>query len=1270
MEFNIKKNGTLPLLKMQVVDDGRGEFDSFMSFIETSSLYFSMMDVETGSYKIHLDPAGFVEKTQIDPNAKTEYYIYYKFPKKYTNKVGRYEGEFVLKNTDGTLVLPIREKLYINIQESYGIEDADELINLSLSSVITSGSTILNYVLTSDKPVKYVTTVNFTHTLQTFTGDSIVITTGVTINRGEKAGAVTITLPDVDYFNLTQETSFSNIKVFPIGLRSYTNITEKVVFVLPPSQNITDAILTGVQDEYISVGNNFYLQFIDPIIIEDAILADPENYIKVGEGVYLRFIDTPSVTLTPTQTPTQTPTLTPTPTETTTPTPTVTPSETPVPLVPLTLYIQPLSGGQAIIFDGVTYTSETTVNIVKSTPYNIEAVPTPGFEFVGWNIFGGSFSSTGQSTTVSVSLDSGANLAPSYAVDPNFDALEYQLTTSLSSYQNATDNDWVIITQEEYNNIFGNVDGVVKIGNSDEQVNTRDVATGYDTTTFGTIDANTPLTIPSGYYVVGFVAESWNQNGQVQLGYTTTFHEGTPTYMGNSPNVIGGMTMFYVRKRPSNVEGAPASTNLYPVLNFLPPAYPNAVFNTFGWYTLDNGANWAETVSAFQTAKIQILLTNIKSWPSAPLPSQTPTITPTQTPTKTLTPTNTQTPTITPTITPTPNYIPFISKWNVSSSLELPYSPTGFYNGTIDWGDGNISANTYENRTHTYDSPGEYTVTITGRIEGWDFRYFGISSSLLLTEVIQFGTIRGENNTFDGMFYNCYSLNMNNCVDTPDLGGITSTTYMFYFCLAMDNISNINSWNVSSVKDMSFMFRDCQTFNSNISNWNVSNLLNATAMFQYCWAFNQNISTWNVSKITRVNMVQMLQGATSFNQDLSSWCVPLISSKPPLFDSNTPQWVLPKPIWGTCPAPTPTPTPTQTVTPSQTPIVGPLPFVSRWTANPTIELPLSPTGIYSGTIDWGDGNISDLIYDNREHTYAFSGDYTVTITGQIEGWDFLNYAYTYRPNIKEIMQWGTLRGEGNSNANLLTGCNNLILTGVTDTPNLSGITSLNNMFSFCSSISTISNMNSWDVSWVDDMSEMFSYATLFNQNIGSWDVSNVTNMSGMFGNTTQFNQNIGNWDVSSVTNMSNMFNSTNVFDQNISNWNVSGATNMDNMFFGAFVFNQDLSTWCLPLIPSEPTGFSTGASSWSLPQPLWGGRTIYVNSLWNGATTINSNFLQLTQTPDTLLIRVNDTITDDLDATSVVGLVTSDGTYTYVGTGPGGTIAFDCQFPLTFTGPC
>jgi hypothetical protein len=36
-----------------------------------------------------------------------------------TNRVGRYEGEFVFINNDGTLILPLKEKLYINIVENF-----------------------------------------------------------------------------------------------------------------------------------------------------------------------------------------------------------------------------------------------------------------------------------------------------------------------------------------------------------------------------------------------------------------------------------------------------------------------------------------------------------------------------------------------------------------------------------------------------------------------------------------------------------------------------------------------------------------------------------------------------------------------------------------------------------------------------------------------------------------------------------------------------------------------------------------------------------------------------------------------------------------------------------------------------------------------------------------------------------------------------------------------------------------------------------------------
>jgi hypothetical protein len=119
MEFFIKKNATLPVLKLQVVKDGRSDYNNFMNTIELSSIFFSMVDVESGVPKISSRPAGFVEKVFEDPNAEPEYYIYYQFTNKDTNRVGRYEAQFMLRNDDGVLILPIREQLFINIQESF-----------------------------------------------------------------------------------------------------------------------------------------------------------------------------------------------------------------------------------------------------------------------------------------------------------------------------------------------------------------------------------------------------------------------------------------------------------------------------------------------------------------------------------------------------------------------------------------------------------------------------------------------------------------------------------------------------------------------------------------------------------------------------------------------------------------------------------------------------------------------------------------------------------------------------------------------------------------------------------------------------------------------------------------------------------------------------------------------------------------------------------------------------------------------------------------------
>ena len=110
-------------------------------------------------------------------------------------------------------------------------------------------------------------------------------------------------------------------------------------------------------------------------------------------------------------------------------------------------------------------------------------------------------------------------------------------------------------------------------------------------------------------------------------------------------------------------------------------------------------------------------------------------------------------------------------------------------------------------------------------------------------------------------------------------------------------------------------------------------------------------------------------------------------------------------------------------------------------------------------------------------------------------------------------------------------------------------------------LSTYGEINTWDVSQITDMSELFRDKTTFNDDISNWNVSSVTDMEYMFFNAEAFNQPLNDWDVSSVTDMERMFESADIFNQDISNWNVSNVTTMYKMFQGADDFNQDISGW-------------------------------------------------------------------------------------------------------------
>ena len=262
-----------------------------------------------------------------------------------------------------------------------------------------------------------------------------------------------------------------------------------------------------------------------------------------------------------------------------------------------------------------------------------------------------------------------------------------------------------------------------------------------------------------------------------------------------------------------------------------------------------------------------------------------------------------------------------------------------------------------------------------------------------------------------------------------------------------------------------------------------------------------------------------------------------------------------------------------------------LPFISTWrtsivytgsTANNQIKLPLEIAGTYKFTVQWGDTTSSVITTWNQAettHTYPAPGDYTVTITGFIKGWDF-GQGGTAAPvtgdmrKLLTITQFGCLRLVTHLDTvpaktwGTFYGCTNLNLTGVQDMPNFKGTISIFGFLRNCSALTTINNINKWDVSKVINFRGAFRNSENFNDNVGNWNTSNATILSTLFfaggitiaGKFTNGGSNsIANWDTSNVTDMGFMFQYQPLFNYDMGAWNTSNVTNMTSMFAGVNV---------------------------------------------------------------------------------------------------------------------
>jgi surface protein len=231
--------------------------------------------------------------------------------------------------------------------------------------------------------------------------------------------------------------------------------------------------------------------------------------------------------------------------------------------------------------------------------------------------------------------------------------------------------------------------------------------------------------------------------------------------------------------------------------------------------------------------------------------------------------------------------------------------------------------------------------------------------------------------------------------------------------------------------------------------------------------------------------------------------------------------------------------------------------------------------------------------------------------------------------LTEVEYWGN--AQWSSMEGMFNGCSNLVITAP-GVPNLSGVSRTNQMFMNCTSLTTIPNADSWDVSNVTDMNTMFSGASSFNQDISTWDVSNVQyfgsmfqgaaqfnsplndwdmssalNTAGMFANATSFNQPLNNWNTTSITNMGSMFGNAVSFNQNLNSWDVSGVVSFSFMFEGANSFNQSLDSWNTSSVQSMDAMFRN-ATNFNQPIGTWNTSNVStMNSMFYGASAFNQD---------------------------------------------------------------
>jgi len=133
MEWFIKQNSTLPIFQVEISKNGRSDFNFNQNLSDSPNVYLSLYDSINQVYRVTSSQCYITSSASTTNSDDITYYVNYQFTNRETKKTGRFELQLSIKDDYDDLVLPLSEKIYVNVIDSFSIEnntfETDYLLN-------------------------------------------------------------------------------------------------------------------------------------------------------------------------------------------------------------------------------------------------------------------------------------------------------------------------------------------------------------------------------------------------------------------------------------------------------------------------------------------------------------------------------------------------------------------------------------------------------------------------------------------------------------------------------------------------------------------------------------------------------------------------------------------------------------------------------------------------------------------------------------------------------------------------------------------------------------------------------------------------------------------------------------------------------------------------------------------------------------------------------------------------------------------------------------